>query len=306
MSDSSGDPNGNDKVPSKPTRRQLIAGIAALVAGAAARPLPEAEADNGDFIQIGQRNDTNSTTTLASYFYTSGLEAPPPNAVFQVSGIPSGGTRPAIFGQSGVGATTANVTLTAASGVVGLGRSGVVGGAGETRAFSHVRPIANHIGQMNTGAAFFNDDDVSTGVFAYQGQGLLNVGVTVTGQPAAIHGLTFRDESVAGVFEHGNNGTAIRAFGDVEVIGRISATEGGAGPSACGRATIPAGTNFVDFRDDVITPNSLVTATLLGNAGRAGAPITLSHVVVVSGRTRIILTGPAARNTVVGILVFDC
>jgi hypothetical protein len=197
------------------------------------------------------------------------------------AGVAGLSSRVGVVGSSLPAQATISMPHGLAAGVAGLGeRLGVVGSSLPAQATISI-PFG-----FDAGVAGFSE---SLGVV---GAALMPEQAPITYVPPFRAGVvgTARGNDAVGILAENPDGYALRT------IGKVAFSNGGAG-------MVPRGRSSVAVDDDTITEDSLVNVTLLDDPGAPG--VALHYARPGRGSLRVVLTGPARRDTPFNYFVFD-
>jgi hypothetical protein len=293
MSDSTADANDKEPVAAKPSRRELIAGIAALVAGAAVSQSQQAAASHGAAFIVDATNAAHGTSTLAVANLSAVAKRPGLDIRQQGAGI-------ALHAEAGAQTNFAVlVSNTATIGVSVLGSPGLVAGTGFDR--TAMRNNVFEAGDWDAGIVAFSNNADAPAIRAFHtpDMGLF----TPTGTSAALHTYSAESEGVSALFEHGDGGIAVHAKGDVVIEGNLISTGSGV-PALCRRFTVPTGSRVFNFDDADIDPTMLLFGAFNGAAGTLESPVFPIHFIPKAGRASVVFNSATMRPTPLTVLGF--
>jgi hypothetical protein len=297
MSEPSADPNDTGKKPTKPTRRELIAGIAALVAGAAAvKPLQQAAATSFAPFIVDAFNTASFSSALAATNFN-------PTAQPAAFDARRAGLGTAVHVEAGPLTDFLTVSTTASYGVSALSdQSGVVAGAGPNRAA--LRSDLHAIRFHSAGVLGFTNSFGMAGVKAIHTSNFSNPALfSVTHVSSAMHAITDEPDATALMVDHLGEGPAAQFNGPVFINGDLFGTGSGV-PSVCRRFLVPTGSTTFTFTDPEIDPDSLLLASFNAQAGRPDAPVYVTYVAPGAGRGRAGFNAPTVRPVQLTVLAF--
>lgn len=283
----------------QPDRRTLIAGIAALVAGALAKaPERLAEAASGDPLVLGQVNEATDPTQIVLGFQ------PPPSVAFQVVAPAGGGgigaatlQGPGVFAASGPQSMALAISATSTS------FPAFVGVADPDRVTVLVvdANLGPRLGDLSLAPARIVGAGLDTGIIALGGAAASAMNVTLTATSG--EGLfALGDASGARIGALDPSGVGLTAFSAVpgglafEVFGRTRL-------GSSGNGTIQPGQVVVTVTDQHVNPTSLVLVTLITEPSRG---VFVSYIQAGDGLFLMNLTRESKVPVSFKYVVLDC
>jgi hypothetical protein len=260
--------------PPRPDRRALIAGVAALVAGAMAKVTERsAEAADGGPLLLGQVNNATQPTRL--------FRVGPPLPTFEANAIGGG---PALVGEGGPFAGSLLVTATA--GLAAIGEPAILAGLGDDPLV--LRDALAAAGDLHGALVGLNlDTGAGPTILGLRGPTADPLAVTLVA--SAVQGVAFDDQSIGGLFENVAGGLGLRVRGaavmdhlQVGTLDVISGGPGDGGPAARGNGVIPAGQRRVTVQSAGVNPQSAVHVVLTEDPGLPVPPDIPSELVELS------------------------
>lgn len=250
MTDASHDEGGHPKeTPARPDRRALIAGVAALVAGALARDDRPAEAHVGVDQELLHLGHDNTAPANFSTGLSGGGTSGPALILDNLQG-------PGVLGAHGI-FTGRAPAVTVTAGLVGFGFPGIAAGVGLDA--EAVREHINRLSFAPAGLVALNEvPDTGFAVLGFQG---FPDAFPVTATATAIGGFARDPTAVGGHFEHTAGETALRVVGRAEFFGPIVQAGGGVQTDpgfVAGVGVAPANQNPVFIARPEVNETSLV------------------------------------------------